>query len=166
MPVSGVLRRLLHIRDLEEEQHRLALESARGELRRLESALAYAAARRRLGRDLAEGRGSSESIDRQAGVVEAGAAYRLTEVLVPRIGESQEETARRSEEFLSKRVERMQAETLIEATEAADAVEAARRGQQALDEWYRSRLHRLQSNAKEPDERPDLRESRDGVDEG
>jgi hypothetical protein len=40
MAVSRALRRLLRIRDLEEEQSRLALESAIGDLNRLESTLA------------------------------------------------------------------------------------------------------------------------------
>jgi hypothetical protein len=40
MAVSRALRRLLRIRELEEEQCRLALESTLGELNRLESALA------------------------------------------------------------------------------------------------------------------------------
>jgi len=39
MAVSRALRRLLRIRELEEEQNRLALESALGELNRLEYAL-------------------------------------------------------------------------------------------------------------------------------
>lgn len=165
MPVSGALRRLLHIRDLEEEQHRLALESARTELRRLESALENATVRGRLGRDLAQGRRSIESIDRQAGMVEAGSAELLAAVLLPRIGESRENAARRTQEFLNKRVERRQAETLIEASEAADVLEAARRGQQGLDEWYRSRLYRLHSNARgEESDRVDMQHADGPVD--
>jgi hypothetical protein len=41
-----------------------------------------------------------------------------------------------------KRVERRQAETLIQKTEARDAIEADRHVQQTLDDWYNSRrLH-------------------------
>jgi hypothetical protein len=43
MAVSNALRRLLKIRAIEEEQSRLALESALGELNRLEVALAATA---------------------------------------------------------------------------------------------------------------------------
>jgi hypothetical protein len=50
MAVSRVLRRLLRIRDLEEEQHRLALESALGVLHRLEGAMEAAGERERQGR--------------------------------------------------------------------------------------------------------------------
>ena len=50
MAVPRALRRLLHIRSLEEEQRWLALESAIGELKRLERALAATAERDRRGR--------------------------------------------------------------------------------------------------------------------
>jgi hypothetical protein len=46
-----------------------------------------------------------------------------------------------------KRVERKQAEALIQETEARDAVEANRHSQQALDDWYRNRLHRVEAEA-------------------
>ncbi len=39
MPISPALRRLLCIRELEEEQSRLALETALGEMNRLKTAL-------------------------------------------------------------------------------------------------------------------------------
>jgi len=48
---------------------------------------------------------------------------------------------RSTEEFLEQRVERRQAETLIEETEARDEVVTARRSQQALDDWHRAHLH-------------------------
>jgi hypothetical protein len=53
-----------------------------------------------------------------------------------------EEVTDRREEFLLKRVERRQAETLIQEIEAREAIEDGRRGQQALDDWYSSRLYR------------------------
>jgi hypothetical protein len=143
MAVSHALRRLLRIRDLEEEQHRLILESAMGELRSLENALAAATARRRRGRELAQASAcAGESTDRQAGMVETDAARRYSTVLTPRIATAQDDASRLRQEFLVKRVERLQAETLIEETESRDVAEAGRRSQQALDEWYRSRLYR------------------------
>ncbi len=54
MAVSRALRRLLRIRELEEEQSRLALESALGELNRLKHALTATAERDRRGRRLVE----------------------------------------------------------------------------------------------------------------
>ena len=44
------------------------------------------------------------------------------------------------QEFLAKRVERRQAETLIEETEAREAIEADRRNQQSIDDWYLNRM--------------------------
>jgi len=57
----------------------------------------------------------------------------------------------RREDFLGKRVERRQAETLIQETEAQDAVEADRRGQQTLDDWYSSRLYREAAESEPPE---------------
>jgi flagellar biosynthesis chaperone FliJ len=143
MAVSRALRRLLRIRDLEEEQCRLALESAVGELNRLESALTAAGERGRRGRRLIDASAhTGELPDRLAGIEEIQAASRFAAVLVPRIAEVEQNVADLRQAFLVKRIERRQAETLIQETEAKDAVEASRREQQALDDWYRNRMHR------------------------
>ena len=69
MAVSRALRRLLRIRELEEEQCRLALEAAIGELSRLEHAMAATAERDRRGRRLVEASArSGELRDRLAGL--------------------------------------------------------------------------------------------------
>jgi len=54
MAVSRALRRLLRIRDLQEEQSRLVLESALGELHRLENAMTATFVRDRQGRSLVQ----------------------------------------------------------------------------------------------------------------
>ena len=143
MAVSRALRRLLRIRDLEEEQSRLALESALSELQRLKHALTAAAERDRGGRLLvgASAR-TGELPDRLAGLEETRAAARYAAALAPRIADAEVDAAALRLEYLSKRVERRQAETLIQEAEARDAIEAGRRGQQALDDWYSNRLHR------------------------
>jgi len=51
------------------------------------------------------------------------------------------------EEFLAKRVERRHAETLIKETEARDTIEAGRRSQQNLDDWFGNRMHRKDADA-------------------
>jgi len=141
MPVSRSLRRLLRIRDIEEEQCRLALESALGELNRLEHALAATTERERLGRRLVEtGVRGGELLDRLAGLEETHAASRLATALAPRIAETALDVALSRDEYLGKRVERRQAETLIRETEALDAVVARRREQQGIDDWYRFRM--------------------------
>ena len=150
MAVSRALRRLLRIRDLEEEQSRLAMESALGELHRLEHALTASAEWERRGRRLVETSAySGELQDRQAGLEETRAAARLADVLTPRIAEAEQDVAALREEFLGKRVERRQAETLIEEAEARDAIDADRRSQQALDDWYGNRLHQRTAETEE-----------------
>lgn len=152
MSVSRSLRRLLRIRDLEEEQLRTALESAMGELHSLENALTYAKIREQKGIELLRsGVRDGELDQRQAGMVEAYAGQRTAAALVPRIVLAQENAEDIRQEFLEKRVERRQAETLIESAQALEAVEAARKSQDALDDWYRARLYRaaLEENANE-----------------
>jgi hypothetical protein len=47
--------------------------------------------------------------------------------------------ARQRQEFLAKRIERRQVETLIRKIGAGDAVDAGRRAQRDLDDWFLSR---------------------------
>jgi len=142
MTVSRGLRRLLRIRNLEEEQRRLALDSAVVELNRLEEARTAAAERGRRGRGLvrvsAEG---GDWVDRLAGLAEQQTALAHAKVLASRIAESELDVAALREEYLNKRVERRQAQALIEEAEARDAQTVTRRGQQSLDEWYGNQLH-------------------------
>jgi flagellar export protein FliJ len=143
MAVSRALRRLLRIRDLEEEQGKIALENALGELNRLENALTATTARDHRGRMLVESSAHSGQLaDRIAGIEEVRIAKRHAELLGPRIENKAEEVIERRQAYLEKRVERRQAETLISETEARDAVETNRRSQQGIDDWYRNRLHR------------------------
>lgn len=153
MPVSRALIRLLRIRDLEEEQLRLALESAMGNVHTLQDALSRTNEREQTGRSLvgASAR-TGEVLDRQAGMLESEGARRRAAALIPRIENAQALAAEFREAFLEKRVERKQAETLIESSKAQDALEAARKSQDALDDWYRARLYRTelgQETAKE-----------------
>jgi flagellar biosynthesis chaperone FliJ len=148
MAVSRALRRLLRIRELEEEQCRLAMESALGELNRLEQALTATTEQGRRGRRLVEASArSGELTDRLAGIEESRAALRRAEALAPRVAAAKSHVVLRRQEYIAKRVERRQAETLIRETEARDAVEAGRRDQQTLDDWFRSRRHRDEAEA-------------------
>lgn len=151
MAASRALRRLLRIRDLEEEQCRLALESALGELANLENALKAAVERERRGRRLVEASArTGELPDRLAGIEETHAADRLFAFIEPRIAAKEEEVVARRQEFLLKRVERRQAETLIQEAEAQEAIETGRRGQQELDNWYGSRQYRVSGEPEPP----------------
>jgi hypothetical protein len=146
MAVSSALRRLLNIRGIQEEQSRLALDAKLGELNRLQHALQASAEQDRSGRLLVQTSArNGELPDRLAGLEETRAAGRRGAVLAPRIADAKRNVAALRQEFIAKRVERRQAETLIQETEARDAVEAGRRGQQGLDDWYGNRLRREQT---------------------
>jgi flagellar biosynthesis chaperone FliJ len=82
---------------------------------------------------------TGDLVDRIAGLEETRAALRHGAALKPRIAEAELEVARRRQEFLAKRIERRQVETLIQKTEAEDAVDAGRRAQRELDDWFLSR---------------------------
>lgn len=86
-------------------------------------------------------------MDRLAGLEEARLARRLAEVVKAAIAAAEKEVLARREAFLARRVARRQAETLIDAAEARAGAEAARRGQQTLDEWFLERRRRSKPDA-------------------
>ena len=119
MAVSRAMRRLLRVLEIQEDQYRAALASALADLKRLEGAMAATAERDRGGRRLvAASARTGELADRLAGLEETRAARRHAAGLTPRITEAELAAAARQQEFLSKRIERRQAETLIRKTEA------------------------------------------------
>ena len=146
MAVSRTLECLRRIRDLEEEQHRLALESARGQLHKLEAARDAARETERAGRALV---GSSAHTgvlaDRQGGLVQAEAARRRAALLELHLARAETAIQQLRQTFLEKRVERRQAETLVSESAAQSAIELNRRSQRALDDWHGSRKQREKS---------------------
>ena len=137
MAVSHAMRRLLRVLEVQEDQYRARLASALADLRRLESAIAATGERGRRGRQLvAASATTGELADRLAGLEETSAARRHAAALTPRITEARLTATASQREFLSKRIERRQAETLIRKTEVEDDLEAGRRAQQGLDEWF------------------------------
>ena len=167
MAVSRSMRRLLRIRNLEEEQGRIELESALGELRRLENALKATVERAHRGRVLVGmSARSGELPDRLAGLEETRTAGRYRAALVPRIADAELDVVALRQEYLARRVERRQAETLIEETEAKDALDAGRRGQQALDDWFGSKLHQAGTEAEPSGSASNERQGTEGVGEG
>ncbi len=148
MPASRALRRLLRVLHLEEEETRRSLEFALGTLRQLENALAAAQARDRSGRGLVlRSAVTGEFVDRLAGLEESLAAARRSAALLPRIRDAEQQAALRRELYLAKRVERRQAETLVQEAETRDALETARRTQRSLDDWHLNRLRRAEAVA-------------------
>jgi hypothetical protein len=141
--LSRALRRLLRIRDIEEEQSRIALEAAIGDRRRLEQAQIAATERDRCGRGLVDASTQTgELTDRLAGLEEQHAADRFQRSLAPRILDAERDVVSLREDYLERRVERRQAETLVKESEAREGLEAERRSQQGLDDWFRNRMHR------------------------
>ncbi len=140
MAVSRSMRRLLQVLEIQEEECRAAMVSARAELSRLEQALTRNVERERGGRRLvAASATTGEVTDRIAGIEETRTAKRVAVALAPRIREAEAAVNARRSQFLGKRIERRQTETLIEETEAQDKVEAERRAQRDLDDLGLSR---------------------------
>jgi len=158
MAVSRALRRLLRIRELNEEQQRLALEAALKELNLLEQAQEATAKRDTRGlRLIASSARTGELADREAGLEESRAAVRHAASLAPRIADCKEDVADLRERFLAVRVERRQAEALVDEARAREAITAVRRTQQAIDDWFGARRHREKDAAELPhrDDRSD-----------
>lgn len=150
MAVSRAIRRLRQVRELEEELSQAALESAVGELRRMEAALERTRERERAGRrQVTASAGTGDLVDRIAGLEETRAGGRHAEMLRPRIWEMEVVVAARWAEFLGRRMERRQVETLMRRTEAEDAVDGGRRAQRDLDDRF---LSRAQGGDKENEE--------------
>jgi hypothetical protein len=137
------MRRLLHVRDVEEEQYRMALETALGAFHALEHARAVAIMRQHAGREfLSASALTGEITDRTAALVEVKFAVRCVTVLAARLADAENNVMHAREAYIDKRIERRQAATLIEEAEAQEEIESLRRAQQSLDETYGASLHR------------------------
>jgi len=149
MPVSLAMIRLLRIRNLQEQQRLVELDSALSELRRLEQALVSAAGRERDGRRLVERSASSgDLVDRLSGLEEGARARRHAVSLAPRIAETAGDVVDLREQYLASRVERRQAETLIDEERVREAIAISHRAQQALDDRYGARRQRQEQASK------------------
>jgi len=134
---------LQHVLELQEEQYRSALDAALAELKELDTAFKATGKQERTGRNLVRASaGTGEILDRLAGLEESRLAARRGAALAPKIGETEAGVNARRREFLEKRTERRKAETLILKAEAEDAVDADRRRQRELDDWYLRKLRR------------------------
>jgi flagellar export protein FliJ len=143
MAVAKALLRLLDVLEIEEDQARMAFESATAEHGQLERQLTQALQTESHGRRLvSSSAGMNSGTDRLAGLELSRLAARDAAGLQSRIERAAALLAENRELYLGKRVERRQAETLIEEARAAEQIEAGRRGQQVLDDWYLNRLHR------------------------
>src|SRR5579863_6328463 len=123
MAASRAMRRLLHVRELEEEQRRVAVESALGGLRLLQRELAGAQQRERRGRRLVTASAATgDLVDRVAGLEETGTARRQAAVLAMRIQEAEQNVVLLRQEFVAKRVERRQVKVIIQTAADEEAM--------------------------------------------
>jgi hypothetical protein len=140
MGISRGLRRLYELRQIEELQKASLFESAIAELRQLETALEVASTREGSGRALvSRSVMSGETQDRIFAVEEIAIAVRISTVLKARVRAANENIQRIRDEFLHKRLEKRQAETLLESALEREASLEQRKMQLALDEWTRLR---------------------------
>lgn len=137
MSGSKILRRLTRIRELEEEQSRLALEAA-ARIREQAAAELLAAHQEQLdGRsDLVRGVEHNDPRDRQTGLIRMQVATRHAEHLRPQLQQLDKQLARQRDEYLARRTARRQVETLLGEAELRARQEADRRAQQMLDDWF------------------------------
>jgi len=138
--ISGTMRKLLRVREMEEEQSRAALERALSEQKRLEAALEEAKRRERKGKELlAESAFTGELTDRVAGIEEIRTAERHAGGLKARLGGAEQVVELRRQEMRARRIERLRVETLITRRQEEEAVETERRAQRDLDDWFLQR---------------------------
>jgi len=155
MPANDGLGRLLHLRTLEEEQRRTALDSATAALHRMRAALQAAHARERRGREsIVHSSHSGSPADRIAGLVESEAARRAATLLRVRIAAIEEQAAELRRAYLEKRTERRQVETLLREAEARQVLDLSRREQQSLDNMFGAKRHAHQQSAAHASSRP------------
>jgi flagellar biosynthesis chaperone FliJ len=128
---------LLRLRELEEESSRLQLESAVGNRNRIERELELLVERQAGGRkNFVAGVEGRDGLSRVAGLMEIEQARRSLVYMVPKLKEADLEVAREREEFLRRRTGRRQVETLVDQAHVLAEVEAGRRAQQILDDWF------------------------------
>jgi flagellar biosynthesis chaperone FliJ len=139
MALSASLRRLLSIRQAEEDRSQSEMERANTELQRLESASARAQERGKSAQGLvASSVQTGELLDRVAGLQEIATVKRTQEVLRKRIRAAADDAQHKQQEFMSKRIARRQVEALIDAKSNEARTAFDRKAQSALDDWHRS----------------------------
>ena len=143
MPTPRALKRLLEVREREEEQHRLAARSAASDLEQLRRAKMMAHERGERGRALVTASVRSGMLsDRLAGLEEVRAGSQMEAILARRVVAAELRVAELQSTLRKAQIERRQAEIVLERIEDRNAVDARRRAQQGLDEWHQSKGRR------------------------
>jgi hypothetical protein len=141
MVVRRTLTRLLRLRELEEEQSRLKLEAAVTNRNRAQKEFEAAVGRQAQGRrDFVTGILRQSQLERAGGGMEMERASRERLRLQPALETADAEVMRQQAELLVRRTGRRQVETLVKNERTKVEVEAGRRAQQMLDDWYGRRI--------------------------
>jgi flagellar export protein FliJ len=135
------LRRVYDVRKVQERQRRAQMESAIARLRLLQNALMAALESAKRARTLiAASVSSGEQVDRIAALQEITTSERRRKFLQQQIAIAEAEVASMRQEFMGKRVERRQVESLLDAARMRLQIEENHKIQTALDDWHLSRL--------------------------
>lgn len=136
MPVSHALRNLLKVRNLEVDQQRAALESALNELHALERALDVARARRLEARCALFHNCEMDGMTRLGHQLQQDVEQRRQKFLEVCRLEAQDRAEDARMQFLNKRLEQRQAETLVHAARQREKIEAEKRLQHSIDDRH------------------------------
>lgn len=143
MKRASQIRRLCTLRRLEEQHRATLLEEVKQRLQGIDEALKQSGEQRNDGRALVTEsvvRGCVE--DRVAGLEEIENAKRRLRALLIARTRSERQLVQSRDEFLAKRTERRQADTVLDAARREEARTAERRSQSELDDWHRMAHHR------------------------
>lgn len=120
------------------------MESALAKLRILQNEWTAASKRMRQARVLiASSVQTGEQVDRIAALQEMTEAEHRREGLEEKIAATEAEVTSSRQEYLVKRIERRQVESLLDAERARLAVESNRKSQSMLDDWHLPRTARM-----------------------
>lgn len=132
----------------------MALEARVAQRNRVAETLAEAAlgvARSR--REFTDRLGDPDTAARTGALVELERDRLHRETLLPQWERAEADVEAGRQEFLTRRTERQQAETLLEQERQAAARETARRAQQMLDDWFGRRIGALRERGEPPGSR-------------
>ena len=139
MKRTSQLRRLCALRGLEEQHRALLLARAKQRLQEIDQALTQSGEQRQDGKALIRDSVRRMNVeDRAAGLEEIDAATRKTSALMVSKNRVEDLVRQSRDNFLSKRLERRQAEAVLELLLDEEARNAERRSQSELDEWHRA----------------------------
>lgn len=143
MPTSPLLKRLLRVRELQQEQTEAALKRTSLHLQILKEALYTAHARQARGRDLfINSAGIEHPTDRLAGLFETQIARAHQQKLKTEIRQAELLVEERMKELEASHQELRKGELLRDAMEVKANAESRRRFQKEIDELHRNRSKR------------------------